>query len=181
MSDKRVLVIAGPPGSGKGKVSDILQKRGWRALSLGDVVREEVKSRGMEPEAEIMGHVAQDLRNEFGPSVIMERILPQVDEFIQVSHVVIDGVRQIEEMERLQSSHPRMLVIAIDAPEETRKKRVIRRSRSDDGGFEERESREWGWGLKLVMDLADIKIMNDGTPEDFEESIDRELSNIGVY
>ena len=74
-----------------------------------------------------------------------------------------------------------MLVIAIDAPEETRKKRVIRRSRSDDGGFEERESREWGWGLKLVMDLADIKIMNDGTPENFEESIDRELSNIGVY
>ena len=74
-----------------------------------------------------------------------------------------------------------MLVIAIDAPEETRKKRVIGRSRSDDGGFEERESREWGWGLKLVMDLADIKIMNDGTPEDFEESIDRELSNIGVY
>ena len=47
MSDKRVLVIAGPPGSGKGKVSDILQKKGWRALTLGDVVREEVKSRGM--------------------------------------------------------------------------------------------------------------------------------------
>ena len=44
-----------------------------------------------------------------------------------------------------------------------------------------KESREWGWGLKLVMDLADIKIMNDGTPEDFEESINRELSNIGVY
>ena len=84
-------------------------------------------------------------------------------------------------MERLQSSHPRMLVIAIDASEEMRKKRVIERSRSDDGGFEERESREWGWGLKLVMDLADIKIMNDGTPEDFEESINRELSNIGVY
>ena len=181
MSDKRVLVIAGPPGSGKGKVSDILQKKGWRALTLGDVVREEVKSRGMEPEAKIMSFVAQDLRNEFGPSVIMERILPQVDEFIQVSHVVIDGVRQIEEMERLQSSHPRMLVIAIDASEEMRKKRVIERSRSDDEGFEERESREWGWGLKLVMDLADIKIMNDGTPEDFEESINRELSKIGVY
>ena len=57
---------------------------------VGDVVREEVKSRGMEPEAKIMSFVAQDLRNEFGPSVIMERILPQVDEFIQVSHVVIE-------------------------------------------------------------------------------------------
>ena len=98
----------------------------------------------MEPEAEIMSFVAQDLRNEFGPSVIMERILPQVDEFIQVSHVVIDGVRQIEEMERLQFAPQN----AGDRNRRIRgneKKRVIERSRSDDGGFEER-SQENGAG-----------------------------------
>lgn len=181
VSDKRVIVIAGPPGSGKGKVVEILEKKGWRVISLGDVVREEVESRGMELNAKTMGFVAQDLRNEYGPSAIMERILPQVDEYNQSSHVVIDGVRQIEEMERLQSSHPRMLVIAIDADIEIRKTRVIKRSRPDNEGFDQREAREWGWGLELVMELADIKIKNNGTSDEFEITIDRELRNIGIY
>ena len=181
VSDKRVIVIAGPPGSGKGKVVEILETKGWRVISLGDVVREEVESRGMELNAKTMGFVAQDLRNEYGPSAIMERILPQVDEYNQSSHVVIDGVRQIEEMERLQSSHPRMLVIAIDADIEIRKTRVIERSRPDNEGFDQREAREWGWGLELVMELADIKIKNNGTSDEFEIAIDRELRNIGIY
>ena len=63
VSDKRVIVIAGPPGSGKGKVVEILETKGWRVISLGDVVREEVESRGMELNARTMGFVAQDLRN----------------------------------------------------------------------------------------------------------------------
>ena len=74
-----------------------------------------------------------------------------------------------------------MLVIAIDADMEIRRTRVIERSRSDNEGFDQREAREWGWGLELVMELADIKIKNNGTSDEFEIAIDRELRNIGIY
>ena len=31
------------------------------------------------------------------------------------------------------------------------------------------------------MELADIKIKNNGTSDEFEIAIDRELGNIGIY
>ncbi len=96
------------------------------------------------------------------------------------NHVVIDGLRQIEELERLQSSQPRMIVIAVDASESQRRERINSRLRPDDGNFDEREAREWGWGLEMVMQLADLTIKNDGTEDDFKASIVHSLHSIGV-
>ena len=180
MADNRIVVLSGPPGSGKAKVGEILGSRGWEVISLGDVVRDEVKSRGLEPTSTNMSLAAKELREEFGPSAIMERVLPKIDAVSENNHTVIDGICQIEELERLQSSQPRIVVIAIDASEEIRRKRVTNRARSDDSHFEDREEREWGWGLEIVMQLADITIENNGTEGDFVIKINKALQSIGV-
>ena len=73
-----------------------------------------------------------------------------------------------------------MIVIAVDAPESQRRERIESRSRSDDDNFEEREAREWGWGLDMVMELADLTIKNDGTEDEFKASIVNSLRSIGV-
>tara|TARA_B100000900_G_scaffold241356_1_gene205236 strand:+ start:428 stop:973 length:546 start_codon:yes stop_codon:yes gene_type:complete len=180
MAENRVIVLSGPPGSGKAAVGHILEERGWKLLSLGDVVRSEVVSRNLETTPSNIGLVAQNMRDEFGPAIVMERLLPDIEANVEHSHVVVDGLRQIEELERLQSSQPRMIVIAIDAPESQRRERINFRSRSDDGNFDEREAREWGWGLEMVMQLADLTIKNEGTEEDFKASIVHSLHSIGV-
>lgn len=180
MSGNRVIVLSGPPGSGKAAVGKILEERGWKLFSLGDVVRAEVASRDLDPTPSNVGFVAQDMRDEFGPAIVVERLLLDIESAVGQNHVVIDGLRQIEELERLQSSQPRMIVIAVDAPESQRRERIESRSRSDDDNFEEREAREWGWGLDMVMELADLTIKNDGTEDEFKASIVNSLRSIGV-
>ena len=110
----------------------------------------------------------------------MERLLVDIEDALEHNHVVIDGLRQIEELERLQSSQPRMIVIAVESSESDRRERINSRSRSDDSNFDEREAREWGWGLDMVMQLADLTIKNDGTQEEFRSSIIHSLQTIGV-
>jgi dephospho-CoA kinase len=120
------------------------------------------------------------MRDQFGPAIVMERLLHDIEAAVEHNHVVIDGLRQIEELERLQSSQPRMIVIAVEASESHRRERINSRLRSDDGNFDEREAREWGWGLEMVMQLADLTIKNDGTEDDFTASIIHSLHSIGV-
>lgn len=180
MSENRVIVLSGPPGSGKAAVGHMLEERGWKIFSLGDVVRSEVASRNLEATPSNIGLVAQDMRDELGPAIVMERLLPDIEAAVEHNHVVIDGLRQIEELERLQSSQPRMVVIAVDASESQRRERINSRLRPDDGNFDEREAREWGWGLEMVMQLADLTIKNDGTEDDFKASIVHSLHSIGV-
>ena len=175
-----MIVLSGPPGSGKAAVGHMLEERGWKLFSLGDVVRSEVASRNLEATPSNVGLVAQDMRDELGPAIVMERLLPDIEAAVEHNHVVIDGLRQIEELERLQSSQPRMIVIAVDASESQRRERINSRLRSDDGNFDEREAREWGWGLEMVMQLADLTIKNDGTEDDFKASIVHSLHSIGV-
>ena len=172
--------MSGPPGSGKAAVGHVLEERGWKLFSLGDVVRSEVASRNLEATPSNIGLVAQDMRDELGPAIVMERLLPDIEAAVEHNHVVIDGLRQIEELERLQSSQPRMIVIAVDASESQRRERINSGLRPDDGNFDEREAREWGWGLEMVMQLADLTIKNDGTEDDFTASIIRSLHSIGV-
>ena len=180
MSENKIIVLSGPPGSGKAAVGHILEEMGWKILSLGDVVRSEVASRNLEPTPSNIGYVAQDMRDQFGPAIVMERLLHDIEAAVEHNHVVIDGLRQIEELERLQSSQPRMIVIAVEAPESDRRERINSRLRSDDGNFDEREAREWGWGLEMVMQLADLTIKNDQTEGDFRASIFNSLHSIGV-
>ena len=155
MSENRVIVLSGPPARLKGCRRPSIGRKGWKLLSLGDVVRSEVASRNLEPTPSNIGSVAQDMRDEFGPAIVMERLLNEIEAAVEHNHVVIDGLRQIEELERLQSSQPRMIVIAVEASESHRRERINSRLRSDDGNFDEREAREWGWGLEMVMQLAD--------------------------
>jgi len=67
------------------------------------------------------------------------------------------------------------LVIAIDAPDELRRKRAISRGRTDDSknlkDLKERDKREIHWGLQKVIADADIVIPNNGSLEDFKKQV----------
>jgi dephospho-CoA kinase len=67
------------------------------------------------------------------------------------------------------------LIIAIDAPDELRRKRAISRGRTDDSknlkDLEERDKREIRWGLQKVIADADIVIPNNGSIENFKKQV----------
>ena len=89
---------------------------------------------------------------------------------------MIDGVRNMEELDLFKKELGLdFLVVAIDASDETRRKRALARGRTDDSknlkDLEERDKREISWGLQKVIADADIIIQNNGTLEQMKKRV----------
>ena len=74
----RVIGTVGLAGSGKGEFATVAEELGVPAVTMGDVIRQACRDRGLDP-AEHHGAVAQALREENGPTAIAEASLPHVE------------------------------------------------------------------------------------------------------
>lgn len=173
----RVIGTVGLPGSGKGEASEVAREEGIPVVTMGDVIRQECRDRGLDP-AEHHGRVATDLRAEHGPTAIAERSLPLVREALaEEEAVVVDGLRSMEEVEALERSFGAdFTVLSVEAPFDVRAERIESRGRdksTDEGGetLEDRDERELGFGMGGVMDRADVVIENTDSLEAFRERV----------
>ena len=178
----RVLVLCGPPGSGKSVVARKASERGMSVLSLGDIVRSEMASKGLpEPPANV-GKTALSMREEHGEEIVVDRLISSLMSTLEESDVLIDGMRQPEEMDRLREHIDDVTVVAVSATPQSRSEWLEGRGRGEDGGgteFAEREEREWGWGLEMLMEQAHAIILNEGSLEELEERSDMILETLG--
>ena len=70
-NDARMLIgVAGLNSAGKGEVVSYLVERSFYALSLSDVIRQELADRGIEESRERMIETGTALRAEGGPAVL---------------------------------------------------------------------------------------------------------------
>ncbi|HIP66126.1 MAG TPA: dephospho-CoA kinase [Pyrodictium sp.] len=167
--ERRLFVcVAGFPGAGKGVVVDVARRLGLPVFVMGDVVREEVRRRGLEPTVENLMKVANELRKVYGPNAIAVKTVEKV---LATPHklVVIDGVRSPYELEVFRQ-HGTVVVVWVEASLKTRFERLSRRGRpGDPKTIEElkyRDSVEEKWGLGLVRVAADFTIVNEGGLEE---------------
>ena len=165
------VAVCGMPGSGKGEFAKIVAGQGIPVRSMGDMVRAEVKSRGMEGNPSVYGEVAADLRAEFGEDVLAIRLADEVSELLRTNPIVlIEGMRGTAEYEIFSSRwSPNFSSVAITANQEIRFQRTQSRGRPEDGDreqFQIREEREAGWGLYSLIEDADFEIKNESSLED---------------
>ena len=162
---KRVIVISGMPGAGKGVASEAAKRLGFEVLVLGDVIREEAERRGLEPTPQNIGSVMLQVRRDEGPAVVVKRLVPKI-EASRSQTLIVEGVRSEDELRELRSKFE-VLTVTIHASPETRFRRLLARGRSDDPKswdiFYERDSRELNVGLCRVIALADVVLVNEGT------------------
>ena len=178
----RVLVLCGPPGSGKGVVARVASERGMSILSLGDIVRAEMTSRGLPETPENVGLTALSMREEHGEEVVVERLLPSLTNALEESDVLIDGMRQPEEMEHLREHVEDVTIVAISASPESRMEWLEERGRGEEGGvteFAERVEREWRWGLEILIEQAHAIVLNDGSLTELESRSEMILEALG--
>ena len=175
--------LTGQNASGKGEVADVLEARGFERHSLSDAVREEIRSRGLEPTREDLIAVANDLRQRYGSSVLAQRVLKNID---PQSHCVIDSIRNPAEVETLRAAGYFRLV-HVTAPPRMRFDRIVERRReSDPKTYEEfldleaREARgaPHSQNLEQVAQLADRTLSNDGSLEALRHSADALLLDL---
>lgn len=178
MERQKVIAIAGMPGAGKAIVSKVASSRGIPVLVCGDVVREETKKRGLAPTPENTGKVMLAIRQEEGPSVVAERLLPKI-ESLAAPLVIVEGVRSMDEVNALRRNH-NVVIVAVHSSPETRYERLVARGRSDDPKsweeFAERDVRELGVGIGNVIALAQQMLINEGSAEGLNAAAEIVLS-----
>lgn len=179
------MAVTGMPGAGKSTAAKGLVSSGWRKVVMGDVVREETRRRGLEPDATNTGEVMQDLRKTLGDAAVAKLCMKTIAS-LGSDTVVVDGVRSMAEVEEFRKS-ARVILLAVHASPARRYALLKERGRSDDPltyeMFLKRDQRELGVGISVPIALADEVISNEhSTPEDVSrqmtQAVDRWLASV---
>ena len=162
--DKLVLALAGMPGSGKSLVVDMARESGFDSVLMGDVVREEARRRGVEPDAINIGNIMLELRQTEGKAVIARRCVPKIVSTTS-QKVIVDGIRSLDEVEEFKRHFSKLVLMAVHASPETRFTRLFHRRRSDDAAdwevFHKRDMRELSVGLGNAIAMAECVVVNE--------------------
>ncbi len=164
MEDKLIVALAGMPGAGKSVFVRVARQTGYSVVVMGDVVREEVKRRGLKPTSKNIGKVMIEMRQNEGPSIVARKCLSKIRQKTR-NKLVIDGIRSLHEVEEFRKHFAKVSLVAIHSSPETRFKRLFRRHRSDDPRnwkvFSERDFRELEVGLGNAIAMAESTIINE--------------------
>lgn len=179
----KIIAFTGMPASGKSEAVQLAKDKGIPVVRMGDLVWEETKRQGKPLDDKNVGSVATSMRKKHSMDVWARRTVEKIHSLKKAPHLVIDGVRNLEEIEYFKKElGSDFFVVAIDAPDELRRKRAIARGRTDDSkdlkDLEERDKREISWGLQKVIADADIVIPNNGSLEEFRKQVLILLNNL---
>jgi len=167
---KIIIAVTGMPGSGKSLVAgEIAAWFGYNVYKMGDVVRGEVKRRGLPLTVENVERVATELRRLYGRGAVARLLLEQLENDPKEG-VVVDGIRSMEEA-RILSGTGRIVIVAVHASPTTRLHRLLAgKRRPDDVSTREelelRDRKNLEYGIGEVIALADYMIVNEGSVEE---------------
>lgn len=179
-----IIGITGTLGAGKGTIVDFLiQKKGFRHYSVRAFISREIVNRGLDVNRDNMVVVANDLRAKHSPSYITDCLYEEAKQ--KGENAIIESIRTPGEIVSLREKG-NFLLIAVDADIRTRYNRAVKRgSETDHISFEKFQSDEQTemnatdpnkQNLKKCIEMADIRIENNGTIKELEEIIELKLN-----
>ncbi len=176
-----IIGLTGTLSSGKDTIAEFLVKKGFKHISTGDIVREDLQKSGAETNRETLQQRANELRRQYGPDYLAKSALSRAR-----NNAVISGLRTTSEVEALrQASGDGFVLLAVDAPAGLRYSRAKARGRIGDEitleKFLNQEAREmhgtspYEQQLGQVMAQANVTIENEGSQEDLYRKIEELL------
>jgi dephospho-CoA kinase len=133
--------------------------------------------------------VGNSLRQEEGASAWTKRLIERIKKE-NPEHALIDSIRNPAEIIELKKHFKDFTLISIDAPQRIRFQRAVKRNKNSDPkdweGFLKVDLRDLqekdplGQQVGECMKLADFKITNDSTLEEFERKFHKVLDVLGL-
>src|ERR1051325_47310 len=172
-----LIGLTGRNASGKGEVARYLQKKSFYYYSLSDVIRDEIRARGLDPTRDLLIKIGNELRQKHGANILAERILAKIEDD---KHYIIDSIRNPSEVDSFRAAK-HFKLIRVEAPPEVRFHRIVSRQRESDPRtfeeFVELENREaegddTSQNLVKVELMADNAVVNDGPLEQLYAQLD---------
>jgi dephospho-CoA kinase len=174
-----IIGITGTLGAGKGTVVEYLASKGFAHYSARAFITREVERRGLPVSRDSMTVVADDLRAAHSPGYIIESLYAEAAR--AGKNAVIESIHNVREVAALREKG-NFFLLAIDADPKLRYARIsLRGSATDKVSFEKfladeaREMHETDphkQNIAQCMELADEKVLNNGTKEELHVRID---------
>ena len=179
-----IIAITGTLGSGKGTVVEYLKAKGFKHYSASGFITEEILRRGLPVNRDTMTATGEDLRALHGADYIFRSLLERA--LAGGGDAIIESIRTTGEVATIKANN--IMLLGVDADPAVRYERAVARgSEKDNVSFEkfmadeERESiseTPERMNLRKCLALADVVIMNDGTPEELHTKVDDALTRL---
>lgn len=179
--------ITGGFGSGKSTAASFFESKGFKKIILSLFLEEEARKRGFK---RITRKILQDIGNEwrknFGYGILAEKAADYIKRK-KIRKAVIDGIRNIGEIEELKKEKNFVLIAVISSKKNRfeRLKNLKRREKLTWELFRKLDRRDMGAGQSLpglhvaeCIALSDISIDNNGTKKEFKSKLSQFLKEI---
>ena len=177
-----LIGLTGRIGAGKETLTAFLREKGFIYLETSEMLKEELKKRGLEVNMWNMQNLGDELRQKYGPGALMKMLLEKTE---PNKNYIFDSLRNPGEAEFLKNNVKDFILIAVDAPQKIRFERILKRDKPSDPktweGFLKVDNRDFfdennplGQQVGKCMELADFKIINGS---DLKKSM-REIEQI---
>jgi len=177
-----IIGLTGTNAAGKTSIVDYLVTKHFEHHSLSDILRDELKLRGLEASRENLIRIGNELREKYGASILADRVKSKISS----KNVIIDSIRNPAEIESLKKLD-HFYLIAVDAPVSIRFQRAAMRNRVENvttlEDFVRMEDAEKSENLNhqniaACMKQADFKVINKGSLEQLHRQVDRIITKI---
>lgn len=179
--NKTLIGLSGEMGSGKGTIAHYLVDRyGFAPFRMSDMLRDIVDRLHVEQSRENISKTSKMIRDTFGED-IMSRVVAQ-DAQKATTHVVIDGIRRMEDIEHLQHLE-NFILVYIEVDERVRYERLVLRNENKGDAektfeeFQKEQQMEADSRITELRDRADIVINNDGDITKLYSRVDSLINN----
>ncbi|HEY4508720.1 MAG TPA: AAA family ATPase [Candidatus Paceibacterota bacterium] len=176
-----VFGVTGHPSSGKDTVGEHLASLGFFHIATADLIRAEMRERGIPVDRAHTSVFAIECRKERGSDYLALISAKKIMDG-NVSKSVVSGLRNTAEVEALKKAFGKNFVmIAVEAPIETRYSWVVGRKREGDSisfeQFKAEEEKERSGDknthqVDAVIAMADKVILNNGTRDEFLKKVE---------
>lgn len=186
-----VVGLTGTIGSGREAVRDVLSKNfsSWY-VSLSSVIRGDLERKKKKYDRKILQNSGNELRKKYGKFVLAKVSTDYMQRDKEL--IIVDGIRNPGEIEYLKKTFGnKFILVAVDAPRETRWERIKALARNEEPktweDFVAVDDRDQGVGedlngqhVRRCVETADIVIENDGDLNLFNEKITNLINSLKV-
>ncbi|MCX7833276.1 MAG: AAA family ATPase [Ignavibacteria bacterium] len=171
----KIIAVVGLCGSGKSEAVKFFTENGYSKVYFGEIVLDELKTRGLEVNEQNEKLIREELRKQFGMGVMALKSLNKIRELFKKGNVVIESLYSWTEYKIIKSEFgDAFKLLALHTPKSLRYKRLSERDirplteeESIRRDISEIENIEKAGPIAF----ADYLVINDGTIEELREKL----------